>query len=122
MENPLIDFLNSPDLCPRCYTGVDNDHDGDCGTCAGLPEKAVAQMRIVVLLAVGQAMQKLSSPTPSPTRIETAHYYAQPLGASWTVRTKHTGEVVCFRPSHKDAEDVMENLEKRGVFYPQPEI
>jgi hypothetical protein len=53
---------------------------------------------------------------PIPTRIETAHYYAVALGASWTVRYKSSGEVCCFRPDHKEAEKVMEALESRGGF------
>jgi hypothetical protein len=52
---------------------------------------------------------------PIPTRIETAHYYAEPLGASWIVRDKTRGEVVCFRPDHKEAEKTMEALEKKGT-------
>lgn len=57
MTNPLTEFLETPNLCPRCYIGTDDDHDGDCATCAGLPEKAVAQMRLTVLIAVAEAIR-----------------------------------------------------------------
>jgi len=50
------------------------------------------------------------------TRIETKTYYAEPLGASWTVRLKSTGEVVCFRPDERSATEAMELLEERGSY------
>jgi hypothetical protein len=49
------------------------------------------------------------------TRIETKTYYAEPLGASYTVRYKSTGEVVCFRPDERSATEAMELLEQRGT-------
>ncbi len=49
------------------------------------------------------------------TRIETKTYYAEPLGGSWTVRYKSTGEVVCFRPDEQSATEAMEKLEARGT-------
>ena len=48
-------------------------------------------------------------------RIETPHYYTEALGASWTVRYKSTGDVVCFRPNDKEAEKAMESLEATGT-------
>jgi hypothetical protein len=52
------------------------------------------------------------------TRIETKTYYGEPLGATWTVRYKATGEVVCLRPDEKSATEAMELLEKRGTLRP----
>ena len=52
MNSPLREFLKTPDLCPHCYTGTDDDHDGDCSVCARLPEKAVSQMRMVALMTI----------------------------------------------------------------------
>jgi hypothetical protein len=51
---------------------------------------------------------------PEPTRIETKHFYAEPLGSSWVVRDKDRGEVVCFREDDKDAERAMEEMETNG--------
>lgn len=50
------------------------------------------------------------------TRVETKTYYAEPLGGSWTVRLKSTGEVVCFRPDERSATEVIELLQKRGSY------
>ena len=56
MTNPLTEFLETPNLCPRCYIGTDDDHDGDCAVCAGLPENDVARMRIVSLMALAETI------------------------------------------------------------------
>lgn len=29
--------------CPRCLTGVDDDHDGDCGFCARLSDSQLLE-------------------------------------------------------------------------------
>lgn len=32
--------------CPRCFTGVDDDHDGDCHVCAKATTTEAQQLRI----------------------------------------------------------------------------
>lgn len=42
--------FNKKDLCRRCLTGIDDDHDGNCAFCAKLTDKEAAKMRRAVLL------------------------------------------------------------------------
>lgn len=55
-------------------------------------------------------------------RFETAHFYAEQLGGSWTVRFRGTGELCCFRPTQTDAIEAMELLEKNGSYASQAEL
>ena len=88
--------------------GVPKDRQDQ--TIAAITEKAQPGAKVGPY-TIGQPTEK-----PIPVRIETKGYYAEPLGGSWTVRYKSSGEVVCFRPSHEDAQEVMERLERTGNF------
>jgi hypothetical protein len=114
---------------------VDNAYDEVAGICkaAGLPisrcdagETLVADIfKFIIASKIeqeGWAASNSPKPLPVvvenipvPNRIETKSYYAEPLGGSWTVRYKSTGEVVCFRPGHMEAEQAMESMESRGT-------
>lgn len=48
--------------------------------------------------------------------IETTHYFAEPLGASWTVRRKSDHSIVCFRPDEETARAAMQMLEEKGTY------
>lgn len=41
----MSDWLNRKDLCQRCFSGIDNDRDGDCATCARLSDEDAAWMK-----------------------------------------------------------------------------
>lgn len=41
--------FDKKNLCQRCLTGVDNDHDGNCAFCAKLTDEEAAKMRVSVL-------------------------------------------------------------------------
>lgn len=32
-------------LCPRCMTGIDDDGDGNCSTCAKLPDEEAERLK-----------------------------------------------------------------------------
>lgn len=38
-------WLNRKDLCPRCLSGIDDDHDGNCAVCARMDDKEALFMR-----------------------------------------------------------------------------
>jgi len=48
-------------------------------------------------------------------REETLNFYAEPIGASWVVRDKKNGEVLCFRPDKESAVKAMEAIENSGL-------
>lgn len=39
------EWLACKDLCQRCLSGIDDDHDGDCGVCARLSNEEAAWMK-----------------------------------------------------------------------------
>lgn len=41
----MSDWLNHKYLCPRCLSGIDDDHDGNCPTCASMDDVKAAWMR-----------------------------------------------------------------------------
>lgn len=41
----MSDWLKREDLCKRCYSGIDDDHDGNCHACAKLSDEQAAWMK-----------------------------------------------------------------------------
>jgi hypothetical protein len=41
----MSNWLNTKDLCNRCFSGIDDDHDGDCPTCAEMDDHKAAWMK-----------------------------------------------------------------------------
>jgi hypothetical protein len=41
----VSDWLNRKDVCQRCFSGIDNDGDGNCATCAGMDDERAAWMK-----------------------------------------------------------------------------
>jgi hypothetical protein len=38
----MSDWLKRKDLCKRCFSGIDDDHDGNCATCAKMDDDTAA--------------------------------------------------------------------------------
>jgi hypothetical protein len=58
MPNPVTTLLETPDGCARCFTGIDDDHDGNCGRCARLVDRDVAKLRIDKLALVAELVNQ----------------------------------------------------------------
>lgn len=41
----MSDWLNRKDVCQRCFSGIDDDGDGNCGTCAKWDDNMAAWMK-----------------------------------------------------------------------------
>jgi len=41
----MSDWLNRKDVCQRCFSGIDDDGDGNCSTCAGMDNERAAWMK-----------------------------------------------------------------------------
>lgn len=41
----MSDWLKRKDLCQRCFSGIDDDGDGNCSTCARMGDKQAAWMK-----------------------------------------------------------------------------
>lgn len=41
----MSDWLNRKNVCQRCLSGIDDNHDGDCATCASLNDEQAAWMK-----------------------------------------------------------------------------
>ena len=41
----MSDWLKRENLCQRCFSGIDDDHDGNCPTCAGMDDENAAWMK-----------------------------------------------------------------------------
>lgn len=41
----MSDWLKRKDLCEQCYSGIDDDHDGNCPTCAKMDDEKAAWMK-----------------------------------------------------------------------------
>lgn len=41
----MSDWLRREDLCQRCFSGIDDDHDGNCPSCAGWDDEKAAWMK-----------------------------------------------------------------------------
>jgi hypothetical protein len=41
----MSDWLKREDLCQRCFSGIDDDHDGNCPACAKLNDEDAAWMK-----------------------------------------------------------------------------
>jgi hypothetical protein len=44
------EYFNKKNLCHRCLTGIDNNHDGDCMLCHKIGDEEAAKMRRAILL------------------------------------------------------------------------
>lgn len=49
LQSDPRNHFNKKDLCQRCLTGIDDDHDGDCAFCHKLMDVEAANMRRIVL-------------------------------------------------------------------------
>ena len=38
-------WLNRKDVCQRCLSGVDDDHDGNCAVCARMDDETALKMK-----------------------------------------------------------------------------
>lgn len=38
-------WMNRKDVCQRCFSGIDDDGDGNCSTCARMGDKQAAWMK-----------------------------------------------------------------------------
>lgn len=59
-KDPRSHF-NKKNLCPRCLTGIDDDHDGNCAFCACLSDSEAANMRRIVLQVTVDMVQQRRS-------------------------------------------------------------
>lgn len=41
----MSDWLNRKYLCQRCFSGIDDNHDGNCPTCASMDDDKAAWMK-----------------------------------------------------------------------------
>lgn len=41
----MSDWLKRKDLCSRCFSGIDDDHDGNCPTCASINDDKALWMK-----------------------------------------------------------------------------
>ena len=44
------EYFNKKNLCRRCLTGIDNNHDGDCMLCHRMSADEAAKMRRAILM------------------------------------------------------------------------
>ncbi len=61
VEEKMLDprsHFDKKDLCQRCLTGIDNNHDGDCAFCHKLTDEEAANMRRIVLLTTIEEIQR----------------------------------------------------------------
>lgn len=57
-QNDPRSHFDKKNLCRRCLTGIDDNHDGDCAFCHKLTDKEAARMRRAVLLTTIDAVIK----------------------------------------------------------------
>lgn len=41
----MINWMNRKGICSRCFSGIDDDHDGNCPACANMDDKKAAWMK-----------------------------------------------------------------------------
>lgn len=41
----MSEWLNSKDVCQRCFSGIDDDGDGNCPTCATMTDQRASWMK-----------------------------------------------------------------------------
>ncbi len=41
----MSDWLKHKDVCQRCLSGIDDDHDGNCYVCARMGDEQAAWMK-----------------------------------------------------------------------------
>jgi hypothetical protein len=41
----MSEWMNRKDLCQRCFSGINDDHDGNCPTCADMDGDEAAWMK-----------------------------------------------------------------------------
>lgn len=41
----MSDWMNRKDVCQRCFSGIDDDKDGNCPTCAVMNDDMAAWMK-----------------------------------------------------------------------------
>lgn len=41
----MSDWLGRKDLCQRCFSGIDDDGDGNCSTCARMGDEQALWMK-----------------------------------------------------------------------------
>ena len=41
----MSDWLKRKYLCQRCFSGIDDDHDGNCPSCANMDDEKAAWMK-----------------------------------------------------------------------------
>jgi hypothetical protein len=58
----ISDWINRKDVCQRCFSGIDDDHDGNCPTCANMDDDKAAWMKQMRLkLEIAGAQEKLDA-------------------------------------------------------------
>lgn len=45
----MSEWLKRKDVCQRCLSGIDDDHDGNCPTCAKMNDDKAAWMKKIRL-------------------------------------------------------------------------
>lgn len=54
-------WLLNKDACQRCMSGIDDDHDGNCATCAKMSDETAKFMRDTrVRMELGDMMRQRS--------------------------------------------------------------
>lgn len=52
--------MNRKDLCHRCFSGIDDDGDGNCFTCAKIDDKIAALMKKTrLIMEIAGAQERL---------------------------------------------------------------
>lgn len=58
----MSDWLNRKDVCQRCFSGIDDDGDGNCSTCARMDDERAAWMKKTRLsMEIQSAQEKLDA-------------------------------------------------------------
>lgn len=45
----MSEWLKRKDICQRCLSGIDDNHDGNCPTCANMDDEKAAWMNKIRL-------------------------------------------------------------------------